>query len=302
MTSRRSRGGEEAGCSAGSSPPWGCDGRAGSRARNQQANASSEAIGWGRHRHRRPPRAGKGSCKRHPRARGAGASPSRDQGRTVRRRRWISLGSGRSVTPHPGRTQPYLDPTRSGETTSPTPSGGTWGWPPAKTTRTRPSSPGYRRRRTPVPPPAARVGSRSIRVARGSSGPTMTAELPDPPGAERPAMIPRSTGTPHLPAQTSSPPGWSTSTPNPASNRRRESADRRSRPAMDPILDHRHPGPSGSSPTHWGSRSPRAATPGWDPGGHPRTGRPGPTCRRKHSPKAATWGRDPGEARWRLDR
>jgi hypothetical protein len=270
MTSRRSRGGEGAGCSAGSSPPWGYDDEAGPRARNQQANASSEAIGWGRHRHRRPPWVGKGSC-RHPRARGAGASPSRDQGRTVRRRRWISLGSGRSVTPHPGRTQPYLDPTRSGETTFPTPSGGTWGWPPAAT-RTRPSSPGWRQRRTPpIRPPGARIGSRSIRVP---SGPTTTAELPDPPGAGRPATIPRSTRTPHRPAQTSSTRGWSTSIPNPGSTRRRESTDRSCRPATDPILDH----------------------------GHPRTGRPGPTRRGSRPPKAAAPGWDSGEARWPPDR
>jgi hypothetical protein len=274
MTSHRSRGGERAGCSAGSSPLWDYDDGAGPSARNQQANASSEAIGWGRHRHRRPPRVGKGPCKLHPRARRAGASPSRDQGRTVRRRRWISLGSGRSATPHPGRTQPYLDPTRSGETTFPTPSGGTWGWPPARTTRTSPSSPGWRRRRTPpIRPPGARIGSRSIRVPRGSSGPTTTAVLPDPPGAERPATIPRATGTPHRPAQTSSTPGWSTSIPNPGSTRHRESTDPGSRPVMDPILDH----------------------------GHPRTGRPGPTRRGSRPPRAAA-GWKPDETRWPLDR
>jgi hypothetical protein len=52
--------------------------------------------------------------------------PSRDQHRTVKRRRWISLGSGRIAIPHPGRTQPQLDLTQSGAPTHRTQSGGTW--------------------------------------------------------------------------------------------------------------------------------------------------------------------------------
>jgi hypothetical protein len=63
--------------------------------------------------------------------------PSRNQHRTVKRRRWISLGSGRSAIPHPGRTQPKLDSTRSGGTTHRTPSGGTWTWRQATARRPR---------------------------------------------------------------------------------------------------------------------------------------------------------------------
>gem|GEM_PF-3440236 len=253
MTSRRSRRGARAGCSAGSSPLWGCDDGAGPGPRYQQANASSKAIRRGRHRHRRPPSAGKGPCKRHPRARGAGTSPSRDQGRTVRRRRWISLGSGRSATPHPGRTQPYLDPTRSGETTHPTPFGGTWGWPPTTTTRTSPSNPVRRRSRPAIPPPAVRRGSRSIRAPTGWRGPPTTAKFPDPP---------------HPPGQTSSTPGWCMSTLSRGSTRRRAPADRISRPGSDPILGTRTPRTGRAGPAGRGS-PPRAATPGRGPGAIP---------------------------------
>jgi hypothetical protein len=58
--------------------------------------------------------------------------PTRDQHRTVQRRRWISLGSGRFAIPHPGRTQPHLDSTRSGARTHRTPSGGRWTRPPTR--------------------------------------------------------------------------------------------------------------------------------------------------------------------------
>jgi hypothetical protein len=235
MTSRRSRRSERAGCSAGSLPPWGCDDGAGPGPRYQQANASSRASRWGRHRHRRPPSAGKGPCERHPRARGAGTSPSRERGRTVRRRRWISLGSGRSATPHPGRTQPYLDPTRSGETTRPTPFGGTWGWPPAKANRTTPTSPARRGSRPPIPPPPVRGGSRSIRTPTERRGPPAT-------------------GTRQLPAQISSTPGWCTSTPSRGSTRRRARAQRRVRPAS---------GRAGTT----GRGSPPTAAPGRGPAG-----------------------------------
>jgi hypothetical protein len=262
MTSRRSRRSERVGCSAGSLPPWDCDDGAGPGPRYQQANASSRASRWGRHRHRRPPSAGKGPCERHPRARGAGTSPSRGQGRTVRRRRWISLGSGRSATPHPGRTQPYLDPTRSGETTHPTPFGGTWGWPPAKANRTSPTSPARRGSRPPIPPPPVRSGSRSIRTPTDRRGPPATAGLPSP-RAVRPAAMPSSTGTRQLPAQTSSTPGWCTSTPSRGSTRRRAPADRRVRPAS---------GRAGTT----GRGSPPTAAPGRGPAG----GTPWPQDRR----------------------
>jgi hypothetical protein len=66
--------------------------------------------------------------------------PSRDQHRTVKRRRWISLGSGRLATRHPGRTQPNLDSTRSGGPTHRTPFGGTWTWRPTRSPR-RPGHP-----------------------------------------------------------------------------------------------------------------------------------------------------------------
>jgi hypothetical protein len=61
--------------------------------------------------------------------------PSRDQHRTVKRRRWISLGSGRFAIPHPGRTQPNLDSTRSGEPIHRTRFGGTWTWSPTRSPR-----------------------------------------------------------------------------------------------------------------------------------------------------------------------
>jgi hypothetical protein len=58
--------------------------------------------------------------------------PSRDRRRTVNRRRWISLGSGRTAIPHPGRTQPKLESTRSGEPIPRTASDGTWTWLPTR--------------------------------------------------------------------------------------------------------------------------------------------------------------------------
>jgi hypothetical protein len=61
--------------------------------------------------------------------------PSRDQHRTVKRRRWISLGSGRFAIPHPGRTQPNLDSTQSGEATRRTRFGGTRTWSPTRRPR-----------------------------------------------------------------------------------------------------------------------------------------------------------------------
>jgi len=73
----------------------------------------------------------------------------------------------------------------------------------------------------------------------------MLAERPAPPGGDSPATMSRSIGTPNLPAQTSSTPGWCMSIPSPASTRRRGSAARRIRP-------------------------PTAAIPGRDPGGTPR--------------------------------
>ena len=63
--------------------------------------------------------------------------PSGDQHRTVKRRRWISLGSGRTAIPHPGRTQPKLESTRSGEPTPRTTSGGIWTRPPTRRPRGR---------------------------------------------------------------------------------------------------------------------------------------------------------------------
>jgi len=105
---------------ADSWPRWDCD--VGPEGRQGKARGHR----CGRHRRRRPPRRGPASRKVHPRARQAGAVPSPDQHRTVNHRRWISLGSGRTAIPHPGRTQPNLDSTRSGDPTHRTPSGGTW--------------------------------------------------------------------------------------------------------------------------------------------------------------------------------
>jgi hypothetical protein len=125
MRNRRSQASVRAGFFAGSSPRWGLDGEPKPGSMRERANAS-RGIGCGRRRRWRAPRAGPVSRKRHPQARGAGAVPSRDQHRTVKRRRWISLGSGRFAIPHPGRTQPNLDLTPSGGAIHRTPSGGTW--------------------------------------------------------------------------------------------------------------------------------------------------------------------------------
>jgi hypothetical protein len=125
MRDRRSQASVRAGFFASSSPRWGSDGEPKPGSMREKANAS-RGIGCGRRRRRRAPRAGPVSRKRHPQARGAGAVPSRDQHRTVKRRRWISLGSGRFAIPHPGRTQPNLDLTPSGGAIHRTPFGGTW--------------------------------------------------------------------------------------------------------------------------------------------------------------------------------
>jgi hypothetical protein len=125
MKNRRTRKGARAGWSTGSSRRSGWEGEARPGARNQKTN-TSRVIGWGRLRRRHPLRAGTVPRKHHPQARGAGAVTSQDQYRTVKRRRWISLRSGRSAIPHLCRTQPELDSIRSGGATRRMPSGGTW--------------------------------------------------------------------------------------------------------------------------------------------------------------------------------
>jgi hypothetical protein len=129
MRNRRCQGGARAGGCVGCWPRWGCGGGAG-----QQAKLG----GWGRRRHRRPPRAGKAPCGSRPRARGAGAPPSRHDGRTVRRRRWMSPGSGRTPKPPRGRARSVIARTRSGAETHPMrSSGGTWAWRPREPARPR---------------------------------------------------------------------------------------------------------------------------------------------------------------------
>jgi len=91
------------------------------RARGHESRVSQR----GRRRRRRAPWRWPASRKRHPRARGAGAVPSRDQRRTVKRRRWISLWSRRSAIPHPGATQLNLESTQFGVPTHRTRFGGT---------------------------------------------------------------------------------------------------------------------------------------------------------------------------------
>jgi hypothetical protein len=125
MKHRRFRKSVRADSSAGSWSPSDCG--SDRRPRIRQARGHESRVSRrGRRRRRRAPQRGPASRKRHPRARGAGAVPSRDQHTTVERRRWISLGSGRFAIPHPGRTQPNPESTQFGVPTQRTRFGGTW--------------------------------------------------------------------------------------------------------------------------------------------------------------------------------
>jgi hypothetical protein len=126
--------------------------------------------------------------------------PSRDQHRTVKRRRWISLGSGRFAIPHPGRTQPNLDSTRSGEPTHLTPSGGTWTWSPTRRPqprmgRTRGLGPTMPTRRSPSMSSTLRRPHRpQLRLMQRPRRLDKWPEVPQPcHRRQRPSRLPRRT-------------------------------------------------------------------------------------------------------------
>jgi hypothetical protein len=144
MKHRRSKRRERAVSLAGSLSPWDYD----VGPKIEPKAGASRVSRCGRHRRRRPPQRGPVPRKGHPQASGAGAAPFQDQHRTVEPPRRISLVSGRTAIPHPGRTQPKLESTPSGEPTPRTASGGTRTCPPIRWPRTRRRLVRQRTRRT----------------------------------------------------------------------------------------------------------------------------------------------------------